>query len=58
MSGKGILYYPDHKVAYDGQWYNDQLSGFGILYNEEVTQIKDPLNYEDLTNIHEFWVKY
>lgn len=34
MNGKGILYYPDHKVAYDGDWQNDQLSGYGILYNE------------------------
>jgi hypothetical protein len=34
MHGKGILYYNDNKIAYDGDWQNDRLWGHGTLYNE------------------------
>ncbi len=33
MNGKGILYYSIDSPAYDGEWYNDQFHGYGILYN-------------------------
>lgn len=33
MHGKGTLYYPNQKIAYEGHWENDQLSGYGVLYN-------------------------
>ena len=25
MFGKGVLYYPNNEIAYDGEWRNDQL---------------------------------
>jgi len=33
MNGKGVLYYPDNSIAYEGEWKDDQLSGYGTLYN-------------------------
>lgn len=33
MEGNGRLVYQSQKVAYEGQWKNDQFSGKGILYN-------------------------
>lgn len=33
MSGKGILYYFNDKIAYDGEWKDDRLWGHGVLYN-------------------------
>jgi len=37
MHGKGVLYYPNNEIAYDGEWKEDRLSGQGTLYNEEVS---------------------
>jgi hypothetical protein len=37
MYGKGVLYYPNNEIAYDGEWKEDQLWGRGTLYNEEPT---------------------
>jgi hypothetical protein len=34
MSGQGKLFYQSGKIAYDGNWSNDQFSGLGVLYNE------------------------
>lgn len=34
MEGFGKLYYQSGKIAYEGQWRNDQFYGNGILYNE------------------------
>lgn len=34
MDGKGVLYYPNNSIAYDGEWKEDQLEGIGTLYNE------------------------
>lgn len=31
---KGILYYKNGKVKYDGGWYDDKYNGFGSLYYE------------------------
>lgn len=58
MHGKGILYYPSQKVAYDGEWENDQLSGYGVLYNQEVAALRTPFDYRDWTDVEEYWVKY
>jgi hypothetical protein len=33
MDGHGALYYPDGRIAYEGQWKNDALHGKGVLYN-------------------------
>lgn len=34
MQGKGKLFYQSGKLAYEGEWYSDQFSGKGTLYNE------------------------
>jgi hypothetical protein len=33
MQGRGALYYADGQIAYEGEWNNDKLNGYGILYN-------------------------
>ena len=35
MDGHGTLYYPDGRVAYEGQWQTDSLHGKGTLINEK-----------------------
>jgi len=47
MSGKGVLYYPNKEIAYDGEWKEDQLWGRGTLYNEEVSQLNTPIDYRN-----------
>ena len=32
MHGKGILYYPNGKIEYKGQWKEDEPHGWGELY--------------------------
>lgn len=58
MHGKGILYYPNQQVAYDGEWENDQLSGYGTLHNEEVVSLKTPFDYRDWSDVEDYWVRY
>jgi hypothetical protein len=33
MNGFGKLYYQSDKLAYEGEWLNDQFHGKGKLYN-------------------------
>jgi len=40
MQGKGTLYYSNGRIAYQGEWKNDSLSGKGILYNENPQKLK------------------
>lgn len=58
MNGKGVLYYPDNSIAYDGEWKDDQLSGHGTLYNEEVTELKGPCDYKSWKDLDLYFVKY
>jgi hypothetical protein len=58
MHGKGVLYYPNNKIAYEGDWKADQLCGYGTLFNEEVCELKGPFDYRDWSEVDEFWVKY
>lgn len=58
MHGKGTLFYPNKKIAYEGQWENDQLSGYGTLYNEEVSPLRNPFDYRDFSDVEDFWTKY
>jgi hypothetical protein len=34
MNGKGVLYYRDGEVAYEGDWKNDKFEGKGRFTNE------------------------
>ncbi len=58
MNGRGVLYYPNSNIAYEGNWKNDQLHGFGVLYNEEVVTLKGPFDYRDWGRSEDYWVKY
>lgn len=58
MNGKGTLYYPNDEVAYEGNWKDDQLHGYGTLYNEEVMQLEKSFDYQDWAIVEEYWVKY
>jgi hypothetical protein len=58
MDGKGVLYYPNNSIAYDGEWKDDQLEGRGTLYNEEVVQLTLPFGYKNWEDVDEYWVKY
>lgn len=33
MEGRGALYYANGQIAYEGEWKDDKLNGYGILYN-------------------------
>lgn len=58
MQGKGKLYYQSGKLAYEGDWVNDQFEGFGKLYNEYPEMSNQPLDYRNLDEIEEMWTKY
>lgn len=48
MSGFGKLYYQSNKIAYEGDWVDDQFQGTGKLYNESPIYIEtfDYLNFD------------
>ena len=50
MHGKGTLEYSDGRIAYQGDWCNDQLHGKGILYNETPLIINGSLDYSNFGN--------
>ncbi len=33
MQGRGALYYTSGKIAYQGEWKDDKLHGYGVIYN-------------------------
>ncbi len=35
MDGYGKLYYPNEKLAYEGEWKNNAFNGKGTVYNED-----------------------
>ena len=53
MQGKGKLYYQSGKLAYEGDWVNDQFEGLGKLYNEYPEITNQPLNYRNLDDVEE-----
>ena len=60
MDGHGTLYYPDGRVAYEGQWQNDSLHGKGILYNENPVKIQGKYDFRsfDQCDNDECWIQY
>lgn len=58
MSGKGILYYIDDKVAYDGQWRDDRLWGYGVLYNEDPKKLERTYDFRSWDDVDEYWIRY
>jgi hypothetical protein len=58
MEGHGKLYYQSDRLAYEGEWLNDQFSGKGTLYNEFPEPLTDSFNYRNFDEIEEYWTKY
>lgn len=58
MSGKGSLYYQSGKLAYEGDWKDDQFMGIGTLYNENPEPLPTSFDYTDFDGLDEYWTKY
>ena len=58
MEGRGALYYVNGELAYEGEWSQDQLHGYGVLYNENPVYITDPIDWKHLDQVQACWVKY
>jgi hypothetical protein len=58
MSGHGKLYYQSGNLAYEGGWLEDQFTGFGRLFNEEVLKLEKPINYDNIDEAEDGWVKF
>lgn len=57
MQGKGKLYYMSGKLAYEGEWSQDQIHGQGKLYNENPKNI-DKFDYKDFSTLGNCWTTY
>ncbi len=58
MNGYGVLYYQSNKVAYEGQWRNDQFQGEGKLYNESPDLLEGGFDYTNFDDIDDYWEVY
>ena len=58
MDGYGKLYYPNEKLAYEGEWKNNAFNGKGTVYNEDPQDIEGPFDYKNFDYVSENWVKY
>ena len=60
MHGKGTLYYSNGKVAYEGDWKEDEFHGVGKVYNEDHLQNVPggSCDYRDFEKLDEYWVSY
>lgn len=57
MDGKGILYYKDGQVEYDGVFLNGQFHDIGTHYNNNP-DVMSAINVRDFPGIGNYWVKY
>ncbi len=60
MQGRGALYYADGQIAYEGEWNNDKLNGYGILYNQTPSYFTNSIDYKSLHLVNDDyrWVKF
>jgi hypothetical protein len=58
MNGRGTLYYADGRIAYQGEWRCDSLSGQGILYNEHPQQLTSSFHFKNFDLSEDCWVSY
>ena len=58
MQGRGILYYASGKLAYEGEWYQDKLSGYGVLYNDKIEPLEHEFDFSHLEQLTNEWTKY
>jgi antitoxin component YwqK of YwqJK toxin-antitoxin module len=54
MQGKGKLFYASGKIAYEGMWSQDQIHGYGKLYNENPRFIES-FDYKDFSKLGNYW---
>lgn len=58
MHGKGTLYYANNKIAYQGDWIEDHLWGYGTLYNQDPQQLGGGYSFVSFDEVDEYWIKY
>jgi hypothetical protein len=58
MEGRGELYYGSGKIAYEGEWKQDRLDGYGVLYNENISVMMEEFDYNHIEKISDEWIKY
>ncbi len=47
MNGFGKLFYQSDKIAYEGEWVNDQFHGWGKLYNQNPIKLSMGFDYRN-----------
>ena len=47
MDGYGKLYYEGGKLAYEGEWSQDEFNGIGKVYNDNPVHLDEPFDYTD-----------
>lgn len=58
MDGKGILYYKDGSIEYDGMFMNGQFHDIGTHYNSNPDAMSSNISVRDFPGIGNYWVKY
>jgi len=58
MHGYGVLYYPNGKPAYEGEWRNNQFEGRGTMYNQKPAMITINKFDSDYGKMENTWKKY
>jgi antitoxin component YwqK of YwqJK toxin-antitoxin module len=58
MSGFGKLFYPNGKLAYEGEWKNNAFNGKGKIFNEEPTEMQEDFDYRNFDFLKDGWLKY
>ena len=58
MSGYGVLYYADKRVAYEGEWKNNQREGNGTMYSEFADEMKENYVQKAFEKDDKTWVTY
>lgn len=59
MEGKGRLFYQKERIAYDGEWKNDEFDGFGKVFNDKPNfRLKNQFDNLDFGELDDFWLYY
>lgn len=56
--GFGVYYRANGQILYQGEWIGNLFHGTGILNNLEVRFLQEHLDYNNLNNIKNQWLKY
>ena len=59
MCGFGKLYYETQQLAYEGQWYQDQFHGRGVVYNDQPDPVPaEGFDYTNMNQSEKYWQYY